>query len=350
MQTTRRSLLLAGVAALAVTIVASTQVLARGSQAPTEQSMNLAAPVELSIPIEEAEAEADPTADPTAAPRAKRSGNYVPASAPRAAAPVAQAVKYTSAPGRKVAFLVGVNKAPGSTPLEGSITDVKNMKAALIMYGFKSENIHTLTDPNATRGNILNGLSSLAARSKSDGIAVFLLATHSGQSGGDLTFATGGGGRISRHELASKLGAVRGKLFTMLPTCYSAGYALPGIIGKNRIAVFSSSAGEYTWQLGSAGSWLVLYMVRYAMLDHKVPTVEGAFRWAKAAIQKEAPERAPILSDGISGELVLGQVPKPKVTTAAKKPAPKPAASTPAPTPTTKPSNGGVFCGLFGCN
>ena len=250
----------------------------------------------------------------------------------------------------KVALLVGINKAPGSTPLEGSITDVNNMKNALLMYGFKESNIQVLTEGKASRTGILNGLSSLSARSKSNGIAVFLLATHSGQSGGDLTFATGGGGRISRHELASHLGRVKGRLFSMLPTCYSKGYALPGVVGKNRIAVFSSSADEYTWQMGGAGSWLVYYMVKHAMVNRKAPqSVEKSFAWAKAKINAELAERAPILSDGIPGDLVLGKVP------AAAKPAPvatpKPVTSTapaptPVPAPTTKPC--GLLGGLFG--
>ncbi|MEX2394209.1 MAG: caspase family protein, partial [Actinomycetota bacterium] len=299
------------------------------------------------------------TVSPTERPTERRMSVSVPAPVSRPA--TQKAVKAVKAdPGvstkvagaaDKVALLVGINNAPGSTPLEGSITDVKNMKAALLMYGFKESNIQVLTEGKASRTGILNGLSSLTARSKSNGIAVFLLATHSGSSGGDLTFATGGGGRISRHELASHLGRVKGRLFSMLPTCYSKGYALPGVIGKNRIAVFSSSADEYTWQMGGAGSWLVYYMVKQAMVNKKAPgSIEKSFAWAKKEINAELAERAPIISDGIAGDLVLGKVPSapkpsaPKSTPKPSAPSPDP---TPAPTTSTKPCGGGLL-GLFG--
>jgi hypothetical protein len=227
---------------------------------------------------------------------------------------------------------------------------VNNMKAALLKFGFQSQNIQVLTEGGANRGAILGALDSLANRSKDNGAAVFLLATHSGQSGGDLSFATGGGGRISRHELASKLGRVKGKLVSVLPTCYSAGYALPGIVGHNRIAIFSSSADNYTWQIGGAGSWLVLYMIDYGVLDGKSPStsVEGLFNYAKSAISKENPDRAPIISDGIPGEFHLGNIAKPKPVVTASKPKPKPSTSTTAPTaaPTAQPCSG--LAGLFG--
>jgi hypothetical protein len=311
--------------------------------------------VQRSLSVQSATPEA--SSEATARPNERKLSAPAPQSRPVAQPAVHRTVKkadpgYSNNPtgaADKVALLIGINKAPGSTPLEGSITDVNNMKKALLGYGFKDSNIQVLTEGKASRSGILAGLSSLAARSKSNGIAVFLLATHSGQSGGDLTFATGGGGRISRHELASHLGRVKGRLFSMLPTCYSAGYALPGITGKNRIAVFSSSADEYTWQMGGAGSWLVLYMVRYAMVERKAPqSVEASFAWAKKKINAEQPERAPIISDGISGDLVLGKVPAPKE--AAPKPtvkpsAPQPAAPTPAPTTSTRPC--GVLS-LFG--
>lgn len=205
------------------------------------------------------------------------------------------------------ALLIGVNKAPGSTPLEGSVTDVHNMRDALLGYGYKKENIKILTEGGANRNAILGALDALAKRTSGKGLAVFLLSTHSGQSGGDLTFATGGGGRISRHELAARLGRVPGKLWTMLPTCYSKGYALPGVVGKNRIAVFSSLEDERTWQLGSAGSWLVLYMIDYGVLRKgaKENTVEGLFRWTKNRLGEDAPNRVPILSDNIAGDVVL---------------------------------------------
>jgi hypothetical protein len=206
-------------------------------------------------------------------------------------------------------LLIGVNNAPGSPHLEGSITDARNMSKALLGYGFKGENIDMLADP--TRSQILDGLASLNTRTSGNGIAVFLLSTHSSRRTGTATFATGGGGRISAPELASFLAHVPGKLVSLIPTCYAGAYKLPGIVGAGRLAVFSSDADEYSYQLGAAGSWLVLYMVRYAMLQKKAPSsVEAAYRWTKATLDESAPNRSPNMSDGIAGDVVLGPVPK----------------------------------------
>jgi hypothetical protein len=351
----KKSVVTPVIVSLCVLLVAATHIAARARDEGRVESVVAADPVDLAVP-RPAEVVPDPTRKPEAAPRratqasAPRRANVV---AQPAFAPAPKAAKVTSTdPADKIALLVGINKAPGSTPLEGSVTDVKNMKKTLLDFGFKESNIEVLTEGKATRSGILNGLSRFAARSKSKGIAVFLLATHSGQSGGDLTFATGGGGRISRHELASHLGRVKGKLWSMLPTCYSAGYALPGVIGKNRIAIFSSNKDDFTWQLGSAGSWLVLYMVRYGMLERSASdtSVEGAYKWAKKRLLAEAPNRAPIINDQIDGDLVLGKSKSATKTVATQpKPKPKPAsAPAPTPVPTTAPRTCGLLGGLFG--
>jgi hypothetical protein len=201
------------------------------------------------------------------------------------------------------ALLIGINNAPGSTPLDGSITDVKNTKAALIKYGFKTENIQTLVEGQATRGGILSALDRFASRTSGNGLAVFHISTHS--SSGDSTFATGGGGRISRHELAAKLGRVRGKLWSNLAMCYAGSYNLPGVSGKNRIAFFSSKATERTWQVGGAGTWMTIYMIKKGMLDRKASSVEQAYHYAKNALKSDAPGRIPLMSDGISGDVKL---------------------------------------------
>jgi hypothetical protein len=339
------------VVALCVTVLAAFQALSRSD---VRQSNGLAAGASrITIP------EDDPSTPRPKVQREVSDGGVRYTSTVAAPAPVApqQAPERApshrnAAPADKIALLIGINNAPGSTPLEGSITDVKNMNAALLKFGFQEKNIQVLTEGAAHRGAILGALDSLANRSKSKGVAVFLLATHSGQSDGNLTFATGGGGRISRDELASRLGRVQGKLWSMLPTCYSAGYALPGIVGKNRIAIFSSSSDEYTWQIGGAGSWLVLWMIDYGLLEGRSPetSVEGLYRWTKAQLPKKAPDRVPIISDGVAGDLVLGGLPKPKpVATPKPVTAPKPAATT-APTPAPTPSTCGLFGGLFaGC-
>jgi hypothetical protein len=346
----KRAVYAPAIVGLCVIILAATQVLAR--QRNEEPVRNYAAgPSEITLPVVDP-ATPDPTADPTARPR-RQVAEHAPVhrAAPAAVQAPAPQLATSSGPADKIALLIGIDHAPGSTPLEGAITDANNMNKALLDFGFQSKNIVKLTDKSATRQNILNALSSFASRSKSNGIAVFLLATHSGRSGGDLTFATGGGGRISRHELAAHLGRVKGKLWSTLPTCYSGGYALPGVVGKNRIAVFSSTKGDLSWFVGNAGSWIVRYMVRYGLLEHRASdtSVEGAFRYAKSRLLIDAPDRTPIINDQIPGNLVLG---KSRTAAPAAKPKPKPkpvatAVPTPVPVPTQRPC--GLLGGLFGC-
>jgi hypothetical protein len=286
-------------------------------------------------------------AEPTTAyrSRAPQPVNYVPTA------------YHSSSPQAKTALIIGIGSAPGADPLPGSITDAKTVRTALLDYGFPSQNITMLLDSQATRGAILNALDALAARSSSSGVAVVSITTHSSNSGSENSMRAWDG-RVYAHELGSRLGRVRGRLVTFLPTCYSGGYAVPGVVGANRIAVFSSPASEKSWQLGEAGSWMILYMVKYGMINGGAPTsVESAFGYAKHRLEKEAPDRVPHMSDGISGDMKLGPVtwlkPKAPAKTAAPKTAstgttsPKPAPQ-PTPTPTATPSNGGLVGGLFG--
>ena len=53
-------------------------------------------------------------------------------------------------------------------------------------------------------------------------------------------------------------------------------------------------------------------MVKRAMLDRQAPdSVESAFAWAKADLERTHPYRVPSISDGIDGDLVLGRSPGP---------------------------------------
>jgi hypothetical protein len=210
---------------------------------------------------------------------------------------------------KRHALIVGINNARGGKPLPGSLTDAKNMRNALLMYGFKDENIRMLLEGSASRDAIRRELASLATRTPSNGIAVFAVATHTRRYGGNNELLTADGLRISAGELASRLGAVRSRMWVALPTCYAAGYALPGIVGRDRVATFASSADRPSYQLGEAGSFLILNMVRHAMIERQAPgSVEDAFHWAKNTLEETSPDNVPSMSDGIPGDFVLGRV------------------------------------------
>ncbi len=213
------------------------------------------------------------------------------------------------APAERTAVIVGINHARGTPPLPGSVRDARNLHEALVRYGFRAENITLLLEGEATRSAILGALRSLADRTPASGVAVVAIATHTKRVHGTNLLATADGSRISGGELASHLRGVRSPAWIALPTCYAGGYALPGIVGFNRIATFASSADRMSYQAGDAGSFLFIHMVRRAMVEGLSPaSVESAFEFARRELTRDHPEHVPSMSDGVPGDLVLGPI------------------------------------------
>ncbi|MBD2388301.1 caspase family protein [Cylindrospermum sp. FACHB-282] len=85
---------------------------------------------------------------------------------------------------RKLALLVGINEYSGTIPaLRGCVNDVLLQKELLIhRFGFKPENILTLTDQQATRENILTKFEThLIAQAKPGDVVVFHFSGHGSQ-------------------------------------------------------------------------------------------------------------------------------------------------------------------------
>lgn len=300
--------------------------------APTSQ-----ASVEVSL--------AEPTAKPTVATR-HATGTYHRASSARfvPTSYVAGGIE------DRTALILGIAHAAGNTPIDGADTDARNVRDALIAYGFPPQNIQVLLEAQATRGAVLAGLRSLAARTSSHGIAVFSAAAHSSTD----SFRTYEGARVSKYEVANALGSIRGRVWSMFAMCDAGSYAVPGITGPNRVATFSSAANELTWESGAAGSDLVRYMVHDGMLGGKASTsVEQAFAYGQTIMNHLG--HSPVMSDGVPGDLVLGSMgaPAPPEPVVADPPVQVQPVTTPDPTPVPEPTDsglGGLFGGLFGGN
>ncbi len=215
----------------------------------------------------------------------------------------------TAIPSKRHALLVGIDHAPGARQLQGAVTDALNVQHALRAYGFPKKNVTTLLDGSATRAGILSGIDQLVRLTPADGVAVLVIAAHSRVRGGVNQLLTADGERISSTEIASRLRRLEAKAWIALPTCFAEGYALPGIVGHNRIATFASSGHEPSYELGRAGSYLIMNMVKRAMLEGEAPaSVESAFGWAHTYLEKNSPNRVPLMTDGVEGDLVLGRV------------------------------------------
>lgn len=261
-------------------------------------------------------------------------------------------VRVVSAPAAvtatRTALIIGIDHARGTRSLPGAVTDAMNLRAALRGYGFRDDNVQMLLEGQATRPAILGALRDLASRTPRDGTAVFAIATHTQRSRGTNLLATAEGSRISATELAQHLRAVRAPMWVALPTCYAAGYARPGIVGRRRIATFASAADREAYQAGKSGSFLFIHMVRRAMLEQRSPaSVESAFAFARSEIVRSYPEYVPSISDGIPGDLVLGPIRRRATTRSDAEIAneQREARASPAPTSGPRGRSGVVVCG-----
>jgi hypothetical protein len=81
----------------------------------------------------------------------------------------------------KKAFLVGINNYPNS-PLRGCVNDVLLVYKILSeKFGFNNVDINIITDAQATKFNILNGLKKLTSNIKSGDIIYFHYSGHGSQ-------------------------------------------------------------------------------------------------------------------------------------------------------------------------
>jgi len=318
---------------------------------PAQQPLSVAAATPTPSPIASATVTL-PKA--TAAPRPvarsvapRRHYSYVPVS-------YQQPVYASARPGAHTALIVGINDTDPKNPLLGAGADATNMRTALLKYGFRSSDIVVLRDGQATRPRILSELQRLVARTPADGIAVFAAASH----GAGTSFRTAEGARLYASDLGRYLGRIRAPVWTALAMCYAAGFAVPGVVGPNRIATFSSAANQLTYEIGGAGSELFYAMVKQGMVDAGSPrSVETAFNFAYRSLAKDY-SNLPVMSDGVPGELVLGPVTwGPPAVAPAPTPPPVPVqpdvTEPPVTVDPTPPGGngivGGILCGLLGC-
>ncbi|HVL81779.1 MAG TPA: hypothetical protein VM840_09325, partial [Actinomycetota bacterium] len=188
------------------------------------------------------------------------------------------------------ALLVGIDRAPGSTTLTGAVSDAETTRDALVRHGWSAESITVLRDGEATRAAILAAIAQLAGV-PSDGRVVFMFAGHTRRSGTQNQLLTADGARLSAPALASALGAVKAPMWASFPTCYAAGFAVPGIVGPGRVVTFASAAAERAYEATwLQRSFLVEYMVHREMLGAwPAPSVEQAFERAHAGLGRDYP-------------------------------------------------------------
>lgn len=179
----------------------------------------------------------------------------------------------------------------------------------LLDRGFPGENVTVLLDEEATRDGILSAIAEFGDATSPEGRAVFAFAGHTRRRHGENHIVAADGQTISAAALSEALSSVRAPMWVALPTCYAAGFALPGTVGPNRIATFASTATERSFESTRFGhSFLFEYMVkRFLDGTAKRTSVERAFTSAKRGLERDYPRFTPVMDDQLPGEFALGR-------------------------------------------
>lgn len=291
--------------------------------------------------------------EPDVVPTASRSADTAPA--PAAAAPAAApaasgfaqrfpaqaaAVQDPADPATtRWALLIGINEHRGGVSDNvGSRQDAEDLRTHLLASGWRDDHILLLTDGNATRTNIIDGMAWLAERTDEDSVAVFHYSGHSKKwygrdVDGDGEITDEGlwptdGRFIVDSEVSRALDRVQPHAFWIsFATCNAAGFADPGMVQPGRILTFSSGEPQKSYEHPAWGNsvwgWLLIDQavasgVADADHDGRV-TVEEAFVWARPRAhettrgQRHGPQDAVIVDQVPGGfDLLIPGGPRPE--------------------------------------
>ena len=236
------------------------------------------------------------------------------------------------------AVMIGINNYPGTEyDLQYAVNDANEVNRALAGFGVAAERRLLLLDNQAGLASIQRSIEWLNAHAGPDATVVFFYAGHVRKAGSNEAIVGADGGMLRDVELAAMLDELQAtKVWIGIAACYGGGFN--EVMKPGRVLVAAAAADELAYENVSFGrSYLVEYMVRRAMIDSAITTVEGAFVAARDGLRRDFPDRLPVLFDQHPGALELKVAPsRPSGT------------SNPPPPP---PSNGcdGVISGIFGC-
>jgi hypothetical protein len=247
--------------------------------------------------------------------------------APPAAPPVALHATGIPNAGGVWAVIIGIDDYPGSrSDLRASVADANEVDAALGGYGVPSSRRLLLRNTQASAGTISDSLRWLVEHASADATVVFFYAGHVRKLNSRTEAIVGADGRlVTDASMASLLGPLAArKVWIGMASCYGGGFT--EVLAPGRILTGAADANSLAYENSSYGhSYLVEYMVHRAMNQGQAAgSIEQSFAWARAALQREYPNRVPVEYDQLDGELSLGT--------------PPPRAATPAPPP---PRGGG---------
>lgn len=318
--------------------------------------------------------EATPAGDPPPAPSPARPRSFGERHPAQAAAVQDPADPATT----RWALLIGINEHLGRVADNvGSRQDAEDLRHHLLDLGWRDDHILLLTDRQATRANIVDGLRWLADKTDPTSTAVFHYSGHSKKwYGQDVD----GDGEITDEglwptddrfivdsELVSLLAPVdAASMWISFASCNAAGFADHGLARPGRVLTFSSGEPQKSyehpaWGNSVWGFWMIEEGMRHRLADADRDgraSVEEAWAWARphasstTSRQRYGPQDAVIVDDH-DGELHLGvpgvPPPPPPARPPSADPPPPPAQPEPAPPPPREPERrGGYLCILCG--
>jgi hypothetical protein len=247
------------------------------------------------------------------------------------------------------ALLIGINDYPGMRyDLRSAVNDMEDVDEALRRRGVTADRRMLLRDGQATAGVIRAALDWLSAHAGEDATLVLFYAGHVQQLGGGTEAIVGADGEVvTDAEVAALLDRSPSKRgWIGIAACYAAGFT--EVVRPGRVLTAAAPANALAFENDAFGrSYLVEYMVRRGMLGAGITTVEAAFAWAAAELQRDHPDRVPVQFDELQGDLDL-TVPPP-----GSDPAPGSAGGTspPSSTPPSQPDGcANLTGGVVRCN
>ncbi|HUF34084.1 MAG TPA: caspase family protein [Acidimicrobiales bacterium] len=280
------------------------------------------------------------------------------------------------------AVLIGINEHRGTVADNiGSRQDAEDLRDHLLASGWRDDHILLLTDRDATRANIVDGIAWLAERTDQDSIGVFHYSGHSkkwsrdvdGDGEPDIGLWPHDDRYVVDSELVRLLDAVQPRaLWISFATCNAAAMADPGMAQPGRVLTFSSGAPQKSYENPAWGNsvwgWFMIEQAFAAGLadadrDGRV-TVQEAFEWGRPRArdttirQRYGPQDA-VIVDQVPGGfdlLVPGAPrPEPKVSEPSgstpeqpRQPAPDEDQQSPPPRERNEENHGNRICLLCG--
>jgi hypothetical protein len=230
------------------------------------------------------------------------------------------------------AVAIGINDYPGTRhDLRAAAYDARDVDAVLGRFGVPPSQRLLLLDRQATADVIRSSLDWLVANAGPDATAVFYYAGHVRELSRTTEAIVAADGRlVTDADVAAHLAPLRAaRTWLAFASCYGGGF--DEALAPGRVLTAAADGDSLAYENHTYNrSYLGEYLVRRALLHGNADaSIQDAFRWAAAQLQRDHPNRMPVMIDRAGVPVSLGS------------PAAAPAPYSPPPPPPPPPPQGG---------